>query len=142
METIWPILSVLCLLLLLAAIGFFARNRSLATRVGSFYCAFRKTTRPAIWKHGIAHYCVDRIDWYRTASFSFRPAHTWRRDKIELITKEPLPENEVLGTRDYSTRVICECGGQEFELAMSKDSYAGLRSWVESAPPGGYGRVV
>lgn len=142
METIWPIISVVCLLLLLVAIGFIARVRSLSTRVGSFSCAYRRGARPAIWKLGIAHYCVDRIDWYRTASLSFRPKHSWSRDGIDLIEKTPIVEADGVRVRDFSLRITCACGGQEFELAMSDDSYSGLRSWVESAPPGRHGRVV
>src|SRR5690625_5380483 len=88
METLWPILSVVCLLLLLGAIGFIGRVRSLSTRVGSFNCGFRRGSRPAIWKQGIAHYCVDRIDWYRTASLSFRPSQSWSRDELDLISKD------------------------------------------------------
>src|SRR5690625_7694555 len=84
METLWPILSVVCLLLLLGAIGFIGRFRSLSTRVGSFNCGFRRGSRPAIWKQGIAHYCVDRIDWYRTASLSFRPTSSWSRGEFDM----------------------------------------------------------
>jgi|SRR5690625_404839 len=142
MGTIWPILSVVCLLLLLGAIGFIARMRSLTTRVGSFSCALRKKARPAIWKIGIAHYCVDRIDWYRASSLSFRPKHSWSRDDLDLVSKNPITESDGIRVRDFSVRVTCACGQQQFDLAMSEDAYSGLRSWVESAPPGRFGRVV
>jgi len=142
METLWPILSVVCLLLLLGAIGFIGRFRSLSTRVGSFACGFRRGSRPAIWKQGIAHYCVDRIDWYRTASLSFRPSQSWSRDELDLISRHPVTESDGMRVRDFSMRITCRSGSQEFELAMSDDAYSGLRSWVESAPPGRYGRVV
>lgn len=142
METIWPILSVVGLLLVLGAIAFFARLRSLSTRVGSFACAFRRNTRTAIWKLGIAHYGVDRIDWYRTISLSFRAKHSWSRDELEVISKTAITEADGTRVRDYAVRIACKCGSQEFYLAMSEDAYSGLRSWIESAPPGRHGRVV
>ncbi len=142
METLWPVLSVVCLLVVVGAIAFVARIRSLSARVGSFSCALRRAARPAIWKQGIAHYCVDRIDWYRTASISFRPKHSWSRDDIDLVAREPITESDGLRVREFSQLVTCRCAEQEFELAMSNDAYSGLRSWVESAPPGRHGRVV
>lgn len=142
MGTIWPIISVVCLLLFLGVIAFFARIHSLNTRVGSFSCALRRSGRPAIWKLGIAHYGVDRIDWFRTVSLSFRPKYSWSRNDLDLVEKNPITESDGLRVRDFSVRVTCDCGSARFELAMSDGAYSGLRSWVESAPPGRFGRVV
>lgn len=142
MEAVWPIVSVVSLFFVLGVIAFFARMQSLRTRVGSFNCAVRRLARPAIWKIGIAHYGVDRLDWYRTASLSFRPKHTWSREDLDLVEKAQIRESDGLRVREFSVRVSCRCGETEFELAMSDDAYFGLRSWVESAPPGQIGRVV
>lgn len=142
MEAVWPIISVVCLLLILGVIAFFARLQSLRTRVGSFSCALRRSGRPAIWKIGIAHYGVDRLDWYRTASLSFRPKHTWSRNDLDLIEKVKITDSEGVRVREFSVLVLCQCGQKRFELAMGEGAYSGLRSWVESAPPGRFGRVV
>src|SRR5690625_7614594 len=96
METLWPVLSVVCLLVVVGAIAFVARIRSLSARVGSFSCALRRAARPAIWEQGIAHYCVDRIDWYRPAPISFRPTHSWSRGDMALVAREPIPESDGL----------------------------------------------
>jgi|SRR5699024_7185312 len=146
MEALWPILSVICLLLILGGLAFVARWRSLTRRVGSFASAVRKPgktgTSSFAWRRGVAHYCVDRIDWYRLTALSFRPLYSWPRSQLDLVEREPVTEDDGLKIREFSQRVECSSEGKSFEIALSAEAYSGLRSWVESAPPGDMGKVV
>ncbi len=135
---LWTVLAVALVLALVLVVGT-SRLRTLSHRVGSFQCGARPGGSPqAPWSAGIAHYGVGRIDWWRCWSLAPRPARSWRRDRLEVTGRAPL---DLAGQADQYL-VRCRYDGTDFELTMSADAYAGLASWLESAPPGRRDLVV
>jgi Protein of unknown function (DUF2550) len=134
----WIGIAVLVVLALFVAAGV-SRLRTLSRRVGSFPCSARPAGSPHVaWTLGIAHYSVGRIEWWRCWSLSPRPARTWFRDRLEVTGRVPLDQ---AGQPDQHL-VRCRYEGTDFELSMSAGAYAGLASWLESAPPGRRDLVV
>src|SRR5699024_8171059 len=68
--------------------------------------------------------------------------YSWPRSQLDLVEREPVTEDDGLKIREISQRVECSSEGKSFEIALSAEAYSGLRSWVESAPPGDMGKVV
>lgn len=125
-------LVVLALVAVLLLILFAVRVRRLAYRIGSFECALRPAGRRD-WTSGIAVFGVGRVDWYRLVSLSLRPTRTFVREDLELrerVHRSP-------GGADQVTEIRCRLRGEEVDLAMRRESLAGLVSWLESAPPRG-----
>ncbi len=125
------------------------RVHSLNRRVGSFACAVRPLVVPGgprstsgpeapTWSQGVAHYGVGRLDWWRIWSLSPRPAQVWERSDLVILARRGM---EAVGRPDLF-EVRCRHRGTEFELAMSRDAYAGMMSWLESAPPRSGDRVI
>ncbi|WP_418607106.1 DUF2550 family protein [Georgenia sp. SUBG003] len=123
---------VLALVAVLLLALFAVRVRRLAHRIGSFECALRPPGRRD-WTSGIAVFGVGRVDWYRLVSLSLRPDRTFARADLEVrerVHRSPDGKGQV-------TEIRCGQPGKEVDLAMRRDSLAGLVSWLESAPPRG-----
>lgn len=135
-------LVILGLLAVAAALVVVLRLRALDRRVGSFTCSVVGTPVPpapsapsAPVRAGVAHYGVGRLDWYRRWSFSLRADRTWSRYELEVDSRDL-----VAGSTDRY-RVRCSYRGEPLVLEMSVPAYAGLTSWLESAPPSDGGVV-
>lgn len=127
----WVVIGLLVAVVVLLALGGI-RLRALTHRVGSFECDVRPANAPtAAWTQGIAHYGVGRIDWWRLWSVSVRPACVWTRNDLAVTDRAPLDGR---GRPDLYL-VRCSYRGTDVELSMSASAYAGLASWLESAPP-------
>jgi hypothetical protein len=127
-----------------------SRQRALSRRVGSFGCHLREgigaqralspTGTPAggaappvdRWHIGRGQYCAGRLVWWRTLSLSPRPARTWVRDRLVVVGRTASGEEDDSGTPLLV--VTCTHEGEAFELRMTPSAYAGLVSWLESAP--------
>lgn len=123
-------LLVLGGLLLVAALMVLLYRRRLGTlagRVGSFACGLRPE-RHGEPVAGVAQYGVGRIEWWRGASLSPRPARTWQRASLVLTewVEDPHRPGRVL--------VRCTHGEERFELSVTRAACAGLVSWLEAAP--------
>jgi hypothetical protein len=131
------IFAILAALVLVVAFFVASRLRSLGHRVGSFECSVVPVgpSHPAPVK-GIAHYGVGRLDWWRRWSLSPRPAESWSRGALEVVSRD-LVEGD-----DEQYVVRCSYQGDELVLIMSVQAYAGLTSWLESAPPSSHGAVA
>jgi hypothetical protein len=116
-----------------------SRLRALSGRVGSFLCSGRPVEPGGrAWSAGIANYGAGRIDWYRSWSLAPRPAHSWRREDIEVTGRVP-----VTGSSDPDLVLVrCRYQGTDYELTMSGDAFAGLTAWLEAAPPTDMSRVI
>ncbi|GGI08848.1 DUF2550 domain-containing protein [Isoptericola cucumis] len=135
---VWVAIALLVVLALVLAAGA-SRLRTLSRRVGSFPCQARPAGDPhAPWVVGIAHYAVGRIDWWRCWSLAPRPARVWERGRLVVTGRAPLDQ---AGQSDQ-VLVRCRYDDKDFELMMSSGAYAGLASWLESAPPGRRDLVV
>lgn len=131
-------LVILGLLAVAAALVVVLRLRALERRVGSFSCAVAPAHAPAPSappRVGVAHYGVGRLDWYRRWSLSLRADRTWSRHDLEVDSRELVPGS------DDRYRVRCSYRGEPLVLEMSFPAYAGLTSWLESAPPSDGGAV-
>lgn len=128
------ILAVLALVIVSVAIS---RLRSLGHRVGSFECAVMLVgpSHPSPVR-GIAHYGVGRLDWWRRWSLSPTPAESWSRNALEVVARDLYEDSDDL----YLVR--CTYQGEDLVLVMSVQAYAGLTSWLESAPPSSHGSVA
>ena len=134
--------AVVLVVLVTAAIGG-SRLRMLSSRIGSFECAARAAGGTAgdlagAWTAGIAHYGAGRIDWWRSWSLAPRPAHTWLRSDLTVVSRAPFVGP---GGRDQLV-VRCRSHDAEFELTMSAGAFAGLTAWLEAAPPSDISRVI
>lgn len=116
--------------MLLLALVFWFRLRSLVFRPGSFECARR---RGEGWASGIAVYDADEIRWFRTISLSPRPAATWTR--LLLAMSERAHRDPEEGVGRGVVEVTFHASDGPLVLTMSRSAYAGLTSWLEAAPP-------
>lgn len=128
-------LVALTLLVILAVVV----RRALLTRgLGAFDCSLRAETirERGPWRHGIARYGDEQLDWFRVFGVRPIPAESLSRRRLVILDRRP-PEpgetNEVLP--DWVV-VRCGYGSVIVELAMSEGAYTGLAAWLESAPPG------
>ncbi|WP_454295597.1 DUF2550 family protein [Salana multivorans] len=131
--------------LVVVAGWFWLRLRALGRRVGSFPCAIRT---PSGWTSGIACYGAADLRWYRVVSLSPRPRYVWDRSVFAILAPaHPVDSGEGPGVgaqrgpggRGRLVQVECrvEPGPDGVvSLAVSSGTYAGLASWLESAPPG------
>jgi len=124
------LLAVGTLLLVLAVLLLAYRRRlgTLTGRVGSFVCGLRPEQGHGEPVAGVAQYGVGRLDWWRSASLSPRPARTWSRRDLVLTSRVEDVH------RPGKVLVRCEHLGETFELSLSREACAGLVSWLEAAP--------
>lgn len=124
-------LVVLVPVLIVLVLGALAvqRRHTLKRRVGSFSCALHVRDR---WVSGVAHYGARDLYWWRTRTLAPRPEHVWPRGAIAVLERRGVDGGSSAGP----LLVRCQVGaGEEVELMMSAEAYAGLTSWLEAAPP-------
>lgn len=132
----WVLLSLGAVLLLVVLLA--SRLRTLTRRVGSFDCRLPVADDvPDRVRAGIAQYGVGRLDWWRFWSLSPRPAKSWQRSELVIVTRTEV----TIPGRTGIYLVRCAYRGEDLEMQMSMDAYAGLRSWLEAAPPASHGTV-
>ena len=138
MDTLGWVLLSLAGVVMLAAVLVSSRIKTLTRRVGSFDCRLPiSPATPDRVTAGIAQYGVGRIDWWRFWSLSVRPAHTWQREDLVVMSREIVH----IPGRTGIYLVCCTYRGIPLELQMSVAAYAGLTSWLEAAPPSPSSRV-
>lgn len=132
-TVLWVVLAAVVVL----AIWFWVRLRVLATRLGTFPCAVRTATG---WTSGLAAYDRDALRWYRVISLANRPARVWPRRTFQIVQRRSSggvgTDISWPGAGAVLQEVECRSGQEELVLAMGAGAYAGLASWLESAPPG------
>ncbi|GIJ00145.1 uncharacterized protein DUF2550 [Sediminihabitans luteus] len=133
----WTAVVLVAVVLVAVVLGA-VRLRGLNRRLGSFECGLRAGGSRTGWVAGVAVYGAGRIDWWRYWSVSVRPARVWRREEVLVKGRVPL---DSVGQQDQYL-VQCTCAGEELELVMSTEAYAGLTAWLEAAPPSVRGLVV
>lgn len=132
------VIGLVVLIAAALAIVVIAVRRALLVRAGGFDVSWR--LRPSDtdrgWSLGQGRYRGSQLGLYR--SFSPLPvaAKTLDRARLSLgAVREPVGAEPDLLPVD-AVIVRCTDGGAPFELALSGDALTGLRSWVESRPPG------
>jgi hypothetical protein len=138
------IVAVALLLALIVLVVMLAVRRSSLARNGALDVGWREQLDPdgRGWVLGQARYTEDRLDLYR--SFSPLPiaARQLRRNALGLGDRRVPVGTELDLLPIGSVIVRCTGASRQLELAMSEDTLTGLRSWLESAPPGsGVGHI-
>ncbi|MEQ4518579.1 DUF2550 domain-containing protein [Pseudarthrobacter sp. B907] len=91
------------------------------------------------WRMGVCRYQDNDLEWFRLASLSVRPKHTFRRSSLELVGRREPTESELVKVQPGSVIVELRYEGQDILLAMRFDAYTGLSSWLEAGPVIGVG---
>ena len=91
------------------------------------------------WRMGVCRYQDNDLEWFRLASLSVRPKHTFRRSSLELVGRREPTESELVRVQPGSVIVELRYEGQDILLAMRFDAYTGLSSWLEAGPVIGVG---
>ena len=124
--------------MLLVVLAVLVRRAILSRGLGTFNCSMRAETirRSSPWRHGIARYGDEYLDWFLVFGVRPIPAESLSRRRLVILgsrSAEPEETAEVLP--DWIV-VRCSYGGAIVELAMSEGAFNGLAAWIESAPPG------
>lgn len=123
-----------CLLLLGWLVALWVRRRTIGATGPVALCAVRRpgTTR---WRLGLIRLGGDDLGWFTVSGVTSRPNLVWRRAGLEIST--PRPETvDVAGLERPVSIVLSNDGGHLCDLALERQVYFALRSWLESAPPG------
>ena len=128
--------GLLCLLLL-AVVLFGVRRSQLRRTLGTFDASI--CLPPGGWQMGVCRYQDNDLEWFRLASLSMRPKHTFRRSSLELIGRRKPTESELVKVQPDAVIVELRYEGQDVLLAMRFDAYTGLSSWLEAGPVVGVG---
>lgn len=108
----------------LAGAWFLARLRRISSVASSFDCIVKTGNK---WVDGRAMYTMGALTWYPIAAMSLRPALVWPRDAIDITQVEHADSGMVI--------ITLQSPEGAFQLCMELQAYAGVRSWLESAPP-------
>lgn len=91
------------------------------------------------WQMGVCRYQDNDLEWFRLASLSVRPKHTFRRSSLELLGRREPTEVELVKVQPETVIVELRYEGRDVLLAMRFDAYTGLSSWLEAGPVIGVG---
>ncbi|NUU32096.1 DUF2550 domain-containing protein [Arthrobacter sp. C9C5] len=91
------------------------------------------------WQMGVCRYQDNDLEWFRLASLSVRPKHTFRRSSLELLGRREPTEAELVKVQPETVIVELRYEGRDVLLAMRFDAYTGLSSWLEAGPVIGVG---
>lgn len=121
-------------LLALSVLAFiFIRRRLLASGSPLMLCSLRSHGANG-YRLGLLRIAGDRLEWFTLVGPSLRPKRAWDRVRLEL--EAPGAAHEVLAGMPDAVEVTCHYGTDTFQLALAPAAYTGIRSWLESAPPG------
>lgn len=134
MDLLPALLAIGAVLCVVGGLGglFLARRRALTRRVASFSCQLLDGPPGGAWRAGVAQYGTGRLMWWSTASLSPRPARTWARAELHLLSREPLDRLDERGRP--MVLLHCTHRGDGFDVIVSAPACSGLVSWLESAP--------
>ena len=87
------------LLVVVGVVGLYvSRQRTLSQRVASFACQLNSGEQVSrMWQPGVAQFTRDRLLWWRTLSFSPRPARAWSRSVLVLEGREKFDAEYAVG---------------------------------------------
>jgi hypothetical protein len=91
------------------------------------------------WQMGVCRYQDNDLEWFRLASLSLRPKHTFKRSSLELLGRRKPTEAEAVKVQPDVVIVELRYEGRNLRLAMKFDAYTGLSSWLEAGPVIGVG---
>ncbi|MBV9096070.1 MAG: DUF2550 domain-containing protein [Streptosporangiaceae bacterium] len=130
----------------LAAAGIAVRRFLLERGGGTVECGLRWPSRKTggqqygRWRLGVASYQVDELCWFGVFGLSMRPAATFPRRDLTVVSRR-LPsdaEEAVLGPGRIALECLLGADGPWVELALPELALPGLLAWLEAAPPGSH----
>lgn len=122
----------------LVVVAVLVRRAVLTRGLGTFDCSLRHETirQRGHWRHGIARYGDDRLDWFRVFAVRLQAAESLARQRLVVLDRREPDPGESHSVLPGWVVVRCGYGAVIVELAMSEGAYNGLAAWLESAPPG------
>lgn len=139
------IVSLIVVVLCLAALAIPVRRHLLRRSGGAFDCAVRlqppaaqavAAGEAAGWSFAIGRYRDLQVELYRVFSYAPRPRASLARRGFDVTGRRPALGEEARTLLHGWSVLECVAGGDAVELAMSPESMMGFLSWVEAAPPG------
>ncbi|MFT0847502.1 DUF2550 family protein [Actinomycetaceae bacterium L2_0104] len=113
---------------LILAIGLTVRFLVLVRIPGALHCTMRRPDRK--WRTGILLLGLNDLQWYRSRSLRLRPQRVIAREDFAIVSHR-------FSSDDPNTTIIkVTDDGEPLVIAMNAGSFAGLVSWIDSAPPG------
>jgi hypothetical protein len=139
-----PAVVLLALILgVVALLGAVLVRREILSRgIGTFDCSLRTHTRGSEWSFGLARFQHDRLEWFRLFALGLRPTRTLLRARLTVLDHRRPTSAAVSVLEADWVLVVCSYDAHVLELAMSEMAYAGLATWLESAPPGENSTIV
>jgi heme exporter protein D len=124
--------------ILLVVLAVLVRRAILSRGLGTFDCSLRAETirQTSPWRHGIARYGEEHLDWFRVFGVRPIPAESLSRRRLVILGSRGAEPEETAEVLPDWVVVRCGYGGAIVELAMSEGAFTGLAAWLESAPPG------
>lgn len=123
-----------CLLIVLWLVTLWFRRRKIGSTGPVALCAVRHPGGQR-WRLGLLRMGAEELAWFGVAGLTSRPALVWAREGLDIST--PLAESvEVAGLDAPVALELSGDSGHLGDLAVERQVYFALRSWLESAPPG------
>lgn len=124
---VWLVACVVVIgLLVLLIIN--VRARHLENKLGAFR-SFSRPDQHSGWTAGLGLYDVESLSWYRLVGLTNKPVYSVKRRGLQILAANPhSKDGELVEIRLLSNE-------KRYEIALSKETYNALVSWVESGLP-------
>ncbi len=141
----WAVAAVL-LAAVLVAVVLSARRMLLGRSGANIDCGLRRPPA-ASWRLGVISYQRDQLNWHSSFGVSLRPAETFDRDALTVLSHAPAGPADAASVGPGTVIVECVIGlddvagaGAEpagtVQLAMTEPAVTGFLAWLEASPPG------
>lgn len=130
-------LAAVLLLLLLTLVALGVRRYQLRRTLGTFDASLCHA--PGKWEPGIGRYADKHLEWMRLLSLSPRPRRRYLRSSLELNGWRQPTEQESTKIQSGTVVAMLSYEGQDLQLALNFEVYAGLSAWLEAGPVIGIG---
>src|SRR5690606_25202667 len=145
---IFEVVGIGILVALACLIAIFIRREIISRAGGTIDMNMRLSTLvPGRgWAPGLGRFSGAELRWYRLFSLSIRPRRFLPRETLSIVERRPpqgpvgyaMPEGWTIvrctGTVNGPLGRPTQAGEEGIELALAESAYAGLLSWLESAP--------
>ncbi|GGC92002.1 hypothetical protein GCM10011512_18860 [Tersicoccus solisilvae] len=127
---------IVLVVIVLACFGLVAagllRRHQLRSAYGTFDASLRRPS--GRWQLGVCRYKDNSLEWLRTFSVSPVPVEEYCRPRLDLIGWREPTEAERRRIQPGAVIGVVEHDGAQTLIALSRDAWAGLSSWVEAGP--------
>ncbi|OMH24080.1 hypothetical protein BKD30_09180 [Tersicoccus phoenicis] len=127
---------IVLVVIVLACFGLVAaglvRRHQLRSAYGTFDASLRRPS--GRWQLGVCRYQDNSLQWLRMFSVSPVPVAEFSRRRLDLLGWREPTEAERGNVQPGAVIGTVEHDGDRALLALSRDAWAGLSSWVEAGP--------